>query len=77
MNGLYVKRKRLLMAGDIFYVITGIPSVVTRGFIRVFMGIFGTLVHIFRIDKPIISGKLAMFDTAYTTFIGMIFMNHY
>ena len=77
MDGLNVKRKRLLITGEIFYIITGIPSVLTKGFIRVLLAVIGNLVEIFRIDKPIIGGFFSKFDTAYTTFVGMVLMNHY
>ena len=77
MDGMNVKRKRLLMAGEIFYIITGLPSVLTKGLIRVVMAMIGNLIEIFRVDKPVIGGYIARFDTAYVTYVGMILMNHY
>lgn len=77
MNGNNVKRKRLLMAGELFYIITAIPTVFTKGLIRIIIAMIGNLIEIFRIDTPVISGFLSRYDFSYNTFVGMVLMNHY
>lgn len=76
MDGKVVKRRRLLIFVEFMYFFTGIASILVKGGIRVILAFFGNLFNMFRVDKPIVSGKIYALDEAYNVFAGLIMMYH-
>ena len=71
-----VKRRRLLIFVEFMYFFTGIASTLLKGGIRVLWAFIGNLFNIFRVDKPIVSGRIYALDEAYNVFAGLILMYH-
>ena len=71
-----IKRRRLLTFVEFFYFFTGIASTIVKGVIRFVLAIFSNFFNIFRVDRPVISGKIYPLDEAYNVYAGLLMMNH-
>ena len=72
-----IKWWKFLIFLEFYYFFTGIASTVVKGGLRVIWALIGNLFSIFRVDKPVVSGRYLALDEAYNVYAGLLLMYHY